>query len=147
MPRELIIKGIDLKATLNVIDEILRTKGNNEGGCGFIIGESGVLHLILQNADSARYVLESNKLPIAEERDVLLIMAHSGVDSSWDWEHHISPRFDKAEALAKGLYILTVPEGGQVEISTHIEAQDNPPDATGCSGIIFNILHSLRLTK
>jgi hypothetical protein len=141
MPKELIIKDMELKVTLNIIDEILRTDGNNQGGCGFINSEGGVLHLLLQNVDSARHVLESNKLPISEERDVLIIMAHSEVDSSW------VSRLNEAEANAHGIYKLIVPENGTVEISTHIEAKETTPDARGCYRIIFNILESLRLTK
>ena len=45
-------------------------------------------------------------------------------------------------------YVLDVPENGAAQVPTTIESRDHDSqDAQGCSHILFDILHSLGLTK
>lgn len=140
MIKDLIIKSENLAITLNAIVEILKAEGKNQGGCGFLSDGNGVFHLLLQDTDSARPILESTKLTVSEERDVFVIIADGG--------NNISRKLNGVTEVAQNFYVLKVPGDGSVKVSTHIDTNDdNNQDAPGCSHIIFDILHNLGLTK
>lgn len=140
MPRDLIIKSDDPAVTLNVLGEMVKTAENNPGGYGFINEGSGVVHLLLQDADNARHILASNRIPVSEEHDVLIIIADVGGNTSL--------KLNGIKKDTSNIFVVKVPENGSVEINTHIEVgDDSNQDARRCSHIIFDMLGSLGLNK
>jgi hypothetical protein len=140
MAKDLIIKSEDLAITLNVIGKLLKADGKNQGGYGFLSDGSGVFHILVQDADSARHILESNKISVLEEQDVWVIIAEHGDNAILKLNGVIGNTADN-------FYLLKVPDNGAVEIKTRISSDDDTEDAGGCSHIFYAILHSLGLTK
>ena len=148
MPKALTIKFEDFTDTLAVLGQALGiAEKNAEGGCGLLIEGRGMLHLLVQDADSARHVLEASKITVSEERDVILIISDP-------WESAVSD-LSKFERIGESVYVLRVPRNGSVKITTRIEGKettdytrDDPArDAPGCRHTIVAILRWLRLIK
>jgi hypothetical protein len=144
MPKELIIKSGDLAATLKIFGEILQKDGETQGGNGFFSDGTGALHLFVQDADEARRILELYNVPVMEEHDLFVIIG--------ELADTVSLRLEKAERLAENFYKVTVPEGGSVTITTHIESGEQPqdgitPEPRGCSQVIYDLFRGLGPAK
>ena len=140
MPKDLTINLDDPAGSLAVVGEALGVGGKNtEGGFGFLSGGKRVFHLLVQDAHSARRVLEASKIPVSEERDVLVIIADAGEKTITD--------LSGVETIGPDVYVLKVPDNGSARITTRIQASektDDTQDPLGCSHIIVGILRRLR---
>ena len=74
MAKDLTISLENRPGTLADAFEALGRAGINvEGGCGLAIDGSGVLHVLVEDAEGARRALEQAGLQIQDERDVVLV--------------------------------------------------------------------------
>ncbi|MDP8905748.1 MAG: amino acid-binding protein [Chloroflexota bacterium] len=74
MPKDLTVILQNKPGTLADAAEALGRAGVNiEGGCGFPAGGEGVLHVLVEDASTARRALEEAGLEVRAEREVVLL--------------------------------------------------------------------------
>lgn len=74
MPKDLMVILANRPGTLADAAEALGRAGVNiEGACGFPAAGEGVLHVLVEDAASARSALEQAGLEVRQERDVALL--------------------------------------------------------------------------
>lgn len=74
MPRDLTVVIENRPGTLADAAEALGRAGVNiEGACGFPAGGEGILHLLVEDATSARRALEDAGLEVRDDRDVVVL--------------------------------------------------------------------------
>ena len=74
MPKDLTVILENRPGTLADAAEALGRAGVNiDGGCGFEAGGEGILHVLVEDAQSARRALESAGLVVRDERDVVVL--------------------------------------------------------------------------
>ena len=73
MPKDLTVILQERPGTLADMAELLEKEGINiEGICGTKFQGGGFIHILVEDANKARRVLEANGLKISKERDVLI---------------------------------------------------------------------------
>jgi hypothetical protein len=71
MPTDLTIGLLDQPGTLaNASDSLGRAGINIEGACGFVVGQQGLYHVLVQDAERARRALMDSGFEILAERAV-----------------------------------------------------------------------------
>jgi len=71
MPTDLTIALLDQPGTLaNASDSLGRAGVNIEGACGFVFGQQGIYHVLVQDAERARRALMDSGFEILAERAV-----------------------------------------------------------------------------
>jgi hypothetical protein len=74
MAKDLMVELEDRPGTLADLGEALGNAGINiDGGCGFPVGGRATLHILVEDADGARKVIEGAGLSVTDQRDVLLL--------------------------------------------------------------------------
>ena len=74
MAKDLTLMLEDRPGTLADMGEVLGKAGVNiDGMCGFANQGKGVIHILVEDAAAARKALESAKIQVQEERDVLVL--------------------------------------------------------------------------
>ena len=74
MPKDVVVMLEDKPGTLASLGETLGAAGVNiEGVCGAPAGGSAMVHILVEDAASARRALEGAKIHVHEERDVLVL--------------------------------------------------------------------------
>ena len=73
MPKDLTVVLVNKPGTLADAAEALGRAGINiDGACGFPSGSEGIMHLLVEDASSARAALTEAGLEVREERDVVV---------------------------------------------------------------------------
>jgi hypothetical protein len=73
MPKDLTVILQERPGTLADMAELLEKEGINiEGICGTKFQGGGFIHVLVEDANGARRVLEANELKISKEREVLI---------------------------------------------------------------------------
>jgi hypothetical protein len=79
MPKDLTVIIEDRPGTLADLGEATGRAGINiDGMCGFLSEGKGVIHILVEDADSTRRTLEGAGLEVREERDVVIL--RQGID-------------------------------------------------------------------
>ncbi len=74
MAKDLTLILEDRPGTLADMGEVLGKAGINiEGSCGFTSQGKGVVHILVEDAAAARKALETAKIHVQEEREVLVL--------------------------------------------------------------------------
>jgi hypothetical protein len=74
MAKDLTLMLEDRPGTLADMGEVLGKAGVNiDGMCGFANQGKGIIHILVEDATAARKALESAKIQVQEERDVLVL--------------------------------------------------------------------------
>lgn len=74
MPRDLTVAIENRPGTLADAAQALGRAGVNiEGACGFPAGGEGILHVLVEDASSARRALEDAGLEVRDDRDVVVL--------------------------------------------------------------------------
>jgi hypothetical protein len=74
MSKDLTVVLVNRPGTLADVTQALGRAGVNiEGACGFPAGGEGVLHVLVDDVDTARSALEDAGLEVRAERDVVLL--------------------------------------------------------------------------
>jgi hypothetical protein len=81
MPKDLTVIIEDRPGTLADLGEATGRAGINiDGMCGFLSEGKGVIHILVEDADSTRRALEGAGLDVREERDVVILQQGTDIE-------------------------------------------------------------------